>query len=385
MKALDTARLERITDSIQARLQKPCLSCAEALVWQAGEARYHRQLGWANVEAGAPLAPGALYRLASMTKPIVAAAVMQQVEQGRIGLDEPVSTYIPSFAEARIAVIDETGRYTGTRPANGPVRVRHLLTHSSGLGSGEPYASQLESEFSPRPGETLSDAVPRYGKCPLEYEPGTRTSYSGLLAFDTLAHIVERVSGLAFSDYLQRNLFEPLDMPDTVFALSGEQRRRLVEIYAETPEGITRENLDGKVFNFDSAVYNSGGGGLHGTCLDYGHFARMLLQEGEYDGRRVLSAASVREMRRPQLAEATPGLGRGVNWGLGMRVITDAAGDGKPLSAGSFGWSGAFGTHFWIDPCQRLFAVYCSNMTTAGGSGAATAFEFERDVYAALG
>ncbi len=385
MMALDAARLERITDSIQARLNKPCLSCAEALVWQAGQRVYHRQLGWADVEKGAPLAPGEIYRLASMTKPIVAVAVMQQVEQGRIDLDEPVSTYIPTFGEPKLAVTGEEGRYIGAKPANGPIRIRHLLTHSSGLGSGEPYTSQLEAEFSPRPGETLADAAPRYGRCPLEYEPGTKSSYSGMLAFDTLAHIVERVSGLSFSEYLRLHLFEPLDMPDTRFALSEEQKRRLVKIYAETPTGIELVDLEGKVFGFDSAVYNSGGGGLHGTCLDYSHFAEMLLREGQYNGRRVLSEASVREMRRPQLAEDTPGLGRGVNWGLGMRVITDAMGDGKPLSAGSFGWSGAFGTHFWIDPAQELFAVYCSNMTTAGGSGAATAFEFERDVYAALG
>jgi CubicO group peptidase (beta-lactamase class C family) len=317
-----------------------------------------------------------------MTKPITAVAAMMQVEKGAFRLEDPVSRYLPGFSKMRVGELDRQGRLTKTWPAENPILIADLLTHTSGLGQG-PVGEAGFRSLGLKKGDTLSSVVPRIGGLPLDFEPHSRTGYSALFAFDTLAHIIELTSGLEYGVFLDQYLFQPLGIRDITFTPDEEQRSRLVGMYAIMQDGFEPVEMH-ETFPGLPISYHSGGASLVGTLEDYYRFTRMLLGEGIVDGVRVLSERSVRLLRTAQLPKSMDGLEDGVNWGLSMRVITKADGCGRPLEPDSYGWSGAFGTHFWIDPTRNLVAIYATNLTTAGGAGAVTAREFEADVMRAL-
>lgn len=352
--------------------------------------------GWADRETGKRMELDAIFQLASMTKPIISVAVLRLMDEGKVGLHDPVSKYIPPFSNMRVAVAYEeadgvkqyepdpdapagqrAAEHQGLRyrevPAKREITILDLLTHSSGLGQGEISASKMAM---PAWGDTLADYVPRLAELPLDFQPGSQTGYSAMAGFDVLARIVEIASGLALDRYLAQAVFEPLGMADTAFVLTEAQRERMVTMYTYTPEGLVK-SAQGEQFPFVGSSYLSGAGGLYGTLADYLRLALMLANSGEWDGKRILQPETVRLMGSSQLPEECSGLPGGQEWGLGVRVITDAAGSGAPLSLGSFGWSGAWGTHFWIDPQARMVAVLLINRANIGGSGAFTAFEFE--------
>jgi CubicO group peptidase (beta-lactamase class C family) len=380
---LDRDRLNQIARHTEARIRNQTLACAATLVARNNEVAWYRQQGYADWESKKPLAPQALFRLASMTKPITAAAVLIQMERGLLSLTDPVSCFIESFRHPLIAVVDDEKKLTAARPAIGEIRLIDLLTHSSGLGHGL-FKDGRHQNASFYAGCTLADLIPRTGRDLLDFEPGSQAGYSGLLGFDTLAYVVELTSGLSLADFFRQNIFDPLGIGDMTFQPTPEQAGRLVSLYADTASGLQQVIPAGGHIADIPVSYTSGGASLLGTLEDYYRFAAMLLNEGELDGRRVLQPSSVRLMRQAALPDDLPGLSKGINWGLGVRVITSQTGEGMPLSQGSFGWSGAYGTHFWVDPALGLVAVYCSNMTTAGGSGALTAREFECDVMQAI-
>ena len=179
--------------------------------------------------------------------------------------------------------------------------------------------------------------------------------------------------------YLSEYIFKPLGMTDTTFAPSEAQWKRIVTMYESTEQGLVR-SVDQKPFH--NSEYFAGAAGLYGTAEDYFRFALMLANEGEFNGKNILSPQTVQLMSSAQLPESIPGFPSGQNWGLSVRVITDGAAPGAILTTGSFGWSGAWGTHFWIDPKEKLVALLMINLTNAGGSDAVTAREFEMDVVA---
>ena len=372
------SRFQHLHDRMAHRLQQRTLIGAATVVAQGDRVLWQERQGWADFEKRIPLGPGAVFRLASMTKPITAVAAMMQVERGAFRLEDPVSRYLPGFGKMRVGELDAQGRVARTWPAENPILVADLLTHTSGLGQG-PVGEVGFRSLGLKEGDTLASVVPRIGDLPLDFEPHSRTSYSALFAFDTLAHLVELTSGFEFGVYLDRNLFQPLGIRDTTFMPGEEQRARLVGMYAITQQGFEPVDMQG-IFPGLPVSYHSGGASLVGTVEDYLRFTRMLLGEGILDGVRVLSEGSVRRLRTSQLPESMEGLEDGVGWGLSMRVITKAGGCGRPLEPECFGWSGAFGTHFWIDPKRNQVAIYATNLTTAGGAGAATAREFEEDV-----
>lgn len=359
------------------RIRGQLLNGAACCVTLDGKTAYQGIFGAANIEQNEKLRKDTMYRLASMTKPITAVAVMMMVERGKIDLDAPVSELLPEFKGQKLV---------GGGLPHREITARDLLTHSSGLSQehGDEQAKAVYSALSA--GEvTLEKVVHGWARLELDFEPGSKTGYSALAGFDVLARMVETQANMPYADFAKLAIFEPLKMTDTTWYPTEAQWNRTATLYAAENGLLSPQDIGRVGFGGFPACYSAGGAGLMGTLSDYVRFARMLLNEGELDGARLLESETIRLMRTPQLDPAkTEGVGETETWGLGMRVVTAGQSDRQPMTKGCFGWSGAYGTHFWVDPQKKLTAVYMSNLTTAGGSGAETAREFERDVYAAL-
>lgn len=321
-----------------------------------------------------------LFRLASMTKPVTAVAVLIQVERGLLDLDEPISRLLPGFAKMRIGRLDSEGRLIPVGLAQTPLTLRMLLNHTGGLGCmavGDVQLGQMKAADR----QDLSHMTNFLSRTMLSFEPATCQFYSVTAAFDVAARMVELTAQMPFDRFVKQNITDPCGMTDTTFTPSADQWIRMV---------VTHDRIDGRsanAVNQPSGVFEdfpttlfSGSAGLASTLPDYVRFAEMLCQGGvTADGTRLLSADLVRAMGTATVPESVmPGHQK---WGLGVRVIT---GDGCPLPPGCFGWSGAYGTHFWVDPLHRITAVYLKNSRYDGGSGAVSSFNFEKDVYKAM-
>ncbi len=375
---MKTINAEKLRESIRAHagseLRENRVGAKEVIVRQDGKEIYHGLFGSARV-GGPPLESGMLYRAASMTKPITAAAVLQLADRGMLDIDEEASRYYPELKTAQVAVIAD-GRIAGLRPARGVIRVSDLLSHTGGIGCSP------VSEVMPEDDGRLSfeQALKRILSRPLSFDPGTAQAYSATQAFDLAAGIVALVSGIPFDEYLKENIFEPLGMTDTTFAPDESQRERIVTMHDRTPDGQSADTQmpEGCVFESYLPERTAAGAGLASTAEDYMRFAEMLCAGGSSaDGTRILSEAAVRRMSTSNVPEK---LDMGTEqWGLGVRVITK---DDYPqgLGVGCFGWSGAYGTHFWVDPANRISVVMMKNSRYDGGAGNRSARELERDV-----
>jgi len=352
---MDILKLERsVIPIIERDIAQEKLYGAAVRVSIKGETVLDRDIGVKKSD---------LFRLASMTKPITAAAVLLETERGRLGLRDTVKKYLPAYSGMHIGRL-ENGRAVQNRRAVTDISVLHLLTHTSGILSGD-----IGEQFFPELGthrSTLESAVDYYPETLLGFEPGSMQAYSPLGAFDVAARIVELTSGMAYDEYLERNIFAPLGICDTGFSLAPERRARLAPMHSRDSDGhsitVTQKGAMGSLPD----TYFCAGGGLVGTADDYARFADMLCRNGG----GILKPESVALMRTAYSH----------GWGLGVRVLKN---DGY-LPDGSFGWSGAYGTHFWVDPSREMYAVYMKNSYYDGGSGAATAREFEIAVRAAL-
>jgi len=331
-------RLLRIGQMIDRRIEAREIPGAVSLVAIDGRIVHFEARGLLDLDSKKRMPKEAIFSLASLTKPITATAVLMLVEEGRVRLTDPVSRFIPEFKDLKVAVtLSQTGS------ASRPITIRDLLTHTSGIVA----PARIPTE----PTATLAAVIPRFAAEPLEFQPGTRWTYSNTVAFDTLARIVEVVSGKTYDRFLRDRIFEPLGMHDTAHVLDAAQKQRFARRYDIAPNGL-------KPFErADPPSYFGGGWGLHSTAQDYFRFAQMLLNKGELDGKRLLSPRAVELMAAVHIPDTLPGRQAGEGWGLGVRVISHAALRNTWLSNGSFGWTGASGTHFWIDPEERLVAV----------------------------
>ena len=343
-------------------------------VMQSGETVYQGCFG--DDRLGIKVDENTLFRLASMTKPITTVAVLKLVEQGEITLEDSIYHYIPEYEHMDVGRMNE-GKLEIVGPAEKHITIRHLLTHTSGLGSGP--VGQWVAEKLPRPErKTLAQTVQHYAKYPLDFEPYIKQTYSGSHAFDVLSRIVEIISGMQYGEFLKKEIFDPLEMPDTSFAPTKEQWERMIPVHDyKDGHGIIADYPSGGVFLGIPTTCCCGGTALASTLKDYKKFADMLLNYGSTGGVRIVGEQMIREMARPQLP---PELMSGVrNWGLGVRYVTD---DPKNiLPCGSFGWSGALGGHFWVDPVNQIVAVYLKNSLYDGGSWSRTGQQFEKDIY----
>ncbi|MEV7072129.1 serine hydrolase domain-containing protein [Streptomyces sp. NPDC091972] len=324
--------------------------------------------GHRDLAAGLPVEADTLWRIYSMTKPVTSVAALMLVEEGRLSLDDPVAEYLPAFARPRVYV-DGSGDGVTTRPADGPVLVRHLMTHTAGLTFAFYHSHPVDAlyreaglESSVLPGSDLAKTVDVYASLPLQFEPGTQWNYS--VASNVLGRVIEVASGQALDVFFAERVFGPLGMTDAGFWVPDEQADRLAELYGEKDDGSI-EPVPGLPLRGRPRLL-SGSGGLVASAYDVHRFAELLRRRGELDGTRLLSAATVDLMTSNHLpggadlrafgtkpAHDEPG-NDGVGFGLGVSVVIDPARTPAPSTAGTFGWSGAASTTFWVDPVRDL-------------------------------
>lgn len=366
---MSTERLQRIHEAMQRHIEAGTISGAVTMVARRGKIVHSQAHGVMDLESKRAMTTNAIFRLASMTKPITGVAVMMMVEEGRIRLNDPVSRFIPEFKDTKVAMPRDsvTPRPVGQRsgeadfylvPAYREITIRDLLTHTSGLNSGGLGAREAAKSTPKLPTDTLASYVPRLGSVPLDFQPGTQWAYSGSAGPDVLGRIVEIVSGMPYDQFLRTHIFEPLGMKDTFFYPPDDQRSRLVTLYEKSPQGLRKsQNQDG----FSSRTFFGAGAGLVSTAEDYLQFAQMLCNGGKLNGHVLLSPKTVQLMASNHVGDMYNGkLGRparGMGHGLLLGIVEDSVASGLRVSTGSFGWDGAYGTLVWIDPTEKMVSV----------------------------
>ena len=360
---LSSQRLTRINDMMQRHIAAGEISGGVTIVARRGRIAHFEAHGTTELETRTPTAKDAVFRIASMTKVVTGVAVMMMVEEGKLRITDPVSLFIPEFKNLEVAVErplqgaspgDEArGSAFYTVPADREVTIRDLLTHTSGLASG-PMSNASERLVAQQPEDTLADYVPRLGQTALEFQPGSRWSYSPGAGFQTLGRIVEIVSGMPLDHFLQQRIFDPLSMQETAFYATDALMPRLVTAYRRVDDLIVADSDPDRM---QSRIFFRASGGLVSTAEDYLRFGQMLLNGGVLNGERLLSPRTVDQMASLHISHTLPGRQVGEGYGLSVRVLSDAVVGGSRLSDGSFGWSGAFGTHFWVDPKEEIVAI----------------------------
>jgi methyl acetate hydrolase len=375
-----------IDAALQGAVKRNDVPGVVVLITDRRGVRYQGAFGVADVSTGRALTADALFRIASMTKAITSVAAMQLIEQGRFGLDDPVEKFLPELANLKVfeSFDAATGAYR-LRPASRPPTVRHILTHTSGLGY--PFTSAILRDFKPQPGESYP-----FGG-PLLFDPGERWHYG--TSTDVVGRLVEKTSGQSLEDYFHQHIFAPLQMPDTSYNVPQEKAARLVagqQRAGERMNGAIVLQTPQPGLGIPEPV---GGGGLASTANDYGRFVRMLLNGGELEGAHVLKAETVTLMGQNQIgAVSVPALksvlprsadfsfiadGRD-KWGLGFLITTDQV-PGK-RSPGSLSWGGINNTYFWIDPDRGIAGVILMQYLPFADAKALALYDaFERGAY----
>ncbi|HUQ51292.1 MAG TPA: serine hydrolase domain-containing protein [Gammaproteobacteria bacterium] len=352
-------RLERIDAMIERRIAAGDLTGAVAIVARRGQVAHVAIHGTMDSDTRLPMRADTLFRIASMTKPIVGVGIMMMVEENKLRLTDPVARYIPEFANLRVAVARPEGG-SAAAPAfdlaapQRQVTIKDLLSHVSGLGSG-PMSNSTIDAVARREGETLADYIPRLGGTALEFQPGTRWAYSPGAGFETLGRVLEIASGMPLDEFFATRIFAPLGMRDITFWPSDSQWPRVATVYRREESGLVKQTMPND--SFSRNVYFRGSGGLYSTAESYVPFGMMLANGGELNGKRLLSRKSVEMLGAVHVPDTLPGRPAGEGFGLSVRVVTDHAARGTLLSDGTYGWSGAQGTHFFVDPKEELVGV----------------------------
>jgi CubicO group peptidase (beta-lactamase class C family) len=374
----DPERLARIDRFLAQRYLEPgLLPHAQWLLARNGIPVHFSTQGAARAD-GTPLREDAIFRIASMTKPITTVAFLMLVEEGRVALDTPVADVIPEFA--RLGVYDGGGAGVPfrTRPLERPMLMLDLLRHTSGLTYEFQYRSNVDAAYREhklqtiRATRTLDAFAAVLGKVPLEFSPGEAWNYS--VSTDVLGLVVERISGLGFGDFLAVRIFAPLDMADTAFEVPPEKRDRLTDAWVLHPKkGRILYDAAANSSWAEPPLLASGGGGLVSTAADYHRFCRMLLNGGALEGKRLLGRKTVELMTRNHLPGGadlqslsrsmfSEAIYAGQGFGLGVAVNLDPTKAMVPGSAGEFYWGGLFSTYFFIDPVERVSMIFMTQL-----------------------
>jgi CubicO group peptidase (beta-lactamase class C family) len=360
-------RLKRIDDNMNDWIKKGWMNGAIGMIVRNGKIIYYKSAGYNDLEAKTPLPKDDIFRIASQTKAITSVAVMMLYEEGKFLLGDPVSKYIPSFAHEQVLdKFNESDSSYTTVPAKRDITIRDLLTHTSGIdyasiGSKEARAIYAKSNLTPGldvHNDKLSDAMNRLGKLPLLHQPGEKWTYG--LSIDLLGDLVELWSGVSLDEFFRKRIFEPLEMNDTYFNVPKEKTNRLANLYKEDSLGHLIKQ-SGEVSGIDvnyplrAKTYFSGGGGLSSTIYDYAIFLQMLLNGGEYNGKRLLSRNTVRMMTMNQIGDVDFGDNK---FGLGFAIVTEKGSSESPSQVGTFSWGGAFATSYWVDPKEKMIVQF---------------------------
>ncbi len=364
---------------------------AVAMVSDHDRPVYRGAFGAADLH-GTPLREDAIFRIYSMTKPITSVAALMLVEEGKLGLDDPVAKYLPAFTRMqRVAGGDIDAPVLV--PVMRPLTIRHLLTHTAGFASGGAdirVASDLLQRQAAEQAPDLAGYAERVARAPLAVEPGTRFRYDGVNT-EVLARVIEVAAGQPFTDVLQVRILSPLAMRDTGFDVPVAQRGRVMALTSVDADGrrVLADTPSARTPGVPLRAYSSGAGGLYSTASDYLRFARMLANGGVLEGKRLLRQETVATMMSDQLASfvpAVPAPEPGEGFGLGGYVVTQPSLSTRPGALGQFGWSGAASTYFTIDPSRKLAIVLMSQHLPVEGAPALPKLSapFYRQVYSAV-
>lgn len=384
-------RLALIDQMLNEAIEGGEIPGAVALVARKGKIVYHKGLGLADAESGRNFERNDIFRIASQTKAITSTAVMLLWEEGKFRLDDPISKFIPGFKNVLVldSLIEADSSFIGT-PAEKPITIRHLLTHTSGIGYGFIDNEQFRKIYA-KAGITdawttepllLENNIPKLATLPLHHNPGENFVYSE--GIDVLGYLIELISGKALDQFFQERLFEPLGMSDTYFYLPESKYDRLVPV--QTKKNKTWVRFTTPVYDVDYPIlgaktYFSGGGGLSSTALDYATFLQMYLNQGELNGVRVLSRTTVQVIMANQIGDIWGNSGS--YHGLAFQVIDQIGEDqGGRGSAGTFEWGGYFNTQYFADPKEQVIGILMKQ--TQGNTGDQTAWKFRQLVGQAI-
>ncbi len=383
-------RIDKIDKFIKNAVADDILPAVGALIARNGKIIYHQAYGKADVATGKQLTKDAIFRIASQSKAITSTAVMMLWEEGKFRLDDPISKFIPGFKNVQVLdTVYEDGTY-GTIPADKPITIRHLLTHTSGLGygiiDGNPYIRKIYADagivdlFTTEP-VTIGENIKKLAALPLHHHPGEGFTYSEGL--DVLGYFIEIISGKSFDAYLKDHLFGPLGMDDTGFYQPEAKADRLVTVHERKDDNwskypVTFYDPDYPIKG--AKTFYSGGAGLTSTLKDYAIFLQMYLNGGEYNGTRILSRTTIETMMKNQIGEFW---GPDKKYGLAFGVVTDQGiARGGIGSAGTFDWGGYFNTSYFADPEENIIGLIFKQ--TSGPVDDPTSWKFRQMVMASI-
>ncbi|WP_422082288.1 serine hydrolase domain-containing protein [Ulvibacterium sp.] len=389
---ISSERLERIDLMLGQAVGKNNIPGAVALIARNGKIVFHKAYGKADNASGKAMEKNTIFRIASQTKAITSTAVMMLWEEGKFRLDDPISKYIPDFGKAEIldTFNANDSSYT-TKPAENQITIRHLLTHTSGLGYGvidgderfqKIYAKAGITDLFTTENISIGESVKKLAKLPLHHNPGDAYVYSEGL--DVLGHFIEVISGMPFDEFLRERLFDPLGMDDTWFYLPKEKENRLVTV--QQKKGSEWEKYPVTFYDPDypkkgARRFFSGGAGLSSTAKDYASFLQMYLNRGELNGQRILSRTTVRSIMGNQTGDLW---GDDIkHYGLAFGVVTPKGQDhGGEGSVGTFDWGGYFNTQYFADPQENIIGILMKQ--TRGPVDDQTGWKFRQMVFAAV-
>lgn len=380
---VNSVRLARIRPVMQSYVDRLGFAGISTLLARRGRVIHFEQVGWQERESQTPLSPETIFRIYSMTKPIICVALLTLYEEGRFQLFDPVAKYLPQFGQVRVlegASLAEVREVELVRP----MTVRDLFTHTAGLTYGFLEDSPVcelyrQVELMSNVTRTLEETIGELARLPLAYQPGSRWHYS--VSIDVLAHLIEVLAGQPLQDFLQDRLFGPLGMVDTGFVVPPEKQSRLSAMYGH-PDIAThsfsdfiaawqqgrneRRDVDATYPVNQPQTFARGGHGLYSTLADYLRFAQMLLNRGELEGERILSPRITDFMHVNHVPLSLlplvigPNPMNGYGFGLGSRVLFSPVEAALPVTAGEFGWAGAAKTFYWVDPQEELVGILMS-------------------------
>jgi len=370
-----TERLQRLTAVFNDYANDRKMSGSVVLVVRHGKAAYFNSFGKRDIEANAPMQNDAIFRIASQTKALVSVGIMILQEEGKLLINDPVGKYLPEFMETTVAEPREGGGYDIIK-AKRKITLRDLLTHTAGIGYGYGLAADKWKEagiqgwyFADRD-EPMAATVARLAKLPMDEQPGEKFVYG--YNTDILGVVIEKVSGKSLDDFITSRILTPLGMKDTHFYLPQNKVNRLAAVYsAYADKPLERAPDPGAMIGQGAYVSGprksfSGGAGLLSTASDYAKFLQMMLNKGTYNGVRIIAPSTVDLMTVSHLGEI-PYTSPGAGFGLGFSVCEDLGDRGIPGSAGEFGWGGAYGSTYWVDPKEDMVVVYFKQLTPTNG------------------
>ena len=363
---MSSERLERVSRAMQGYIDRQEVAGTVTLIARRGKVVHYEAQGWRDVENNEPMTRDVIFRIASMTKPITSVALMMLWEEGHFQLRDPVSKWLPEFAEMRVAVAPGSDEYVAqpykTVEATRPITVQHLLTHTAGLANNYrgPTRDAYRALGSKRqPNDTSRDSTKRLAELPLNFQPGDAWEYGP--ATNQVGDLVEAISGQTLDEFMRERILEPLGMVDTHFYFSESKLDRFAALYRPGEDGkivLTEAPTAESRYIREPHVYFAGAGGLVSTAADYFRFHQMMLNGGELDGVRLLSPKTVELMTVNHIGDLGVWLrGPGYGFGLGYSIVTDEGRSGMPSKEGTYAWGGAFCTSFWVDPEEELVGV----------------------------